>query len=848
MPEEKALSRLQAKEDDSIPTDFESEEDQEIPDQPSHDDRACEMEMNISGKKSLLKFRCKVEDAILGNYIFGAKGNSRIKGNLNDNKDITLWGVPLLPSKGHEGTNIILMKFLKAKDYKVSDAFAMLSKMMKWRRDFKVDGILDEKLCPELENVWRINGVDKEGRPLCYLSFRDFPDKEMKKKLLRADGKLEEFLRWRIQCIEKGIQMLNFNPGGTNCIVQISDFKNAPRQSIKELRWFCKKMINLLHDYYPGIMYKDLFINVPLWFFAMNALNLRQITARSKNKFIFIKSAKVTKTLLKYINPENLLAEYGGLKRENDLEFSTLDKVLELNVRANTVEHIQIPVNEAERTVTWDVIIVGSEVTYKEEFVPIDDCSYKVLLQKEKKMGKGVRNSFYIREPGNIVITIGNGTFKKKKQQQQQDGQCQIQRLNPQEPRDQIQAEAGVTEFWNHNDKQFQCAGVAMLRHTIQPRGFLLPSYTNAPLLAYVVRGRGFFGLMIPGCPETFQSSQTQLDRRLRFQDRHQKIGHLREGDIIAFSAGTAHWVYNEGDQELVLVVLQDTTNNINQLDTNPRRFFIAGNPRGYQQQQQQQGQQGQQGEQQWQYWGNIFRGFEVETLSDAFNVNQETAKKLQCEDDQRGHIIKVDEGLKVLRPPITQGQQQEQEYGGQQGYNGLEETICTARVRLNIDNPSRADFYNPQAGRFTTINSYKLPILGFLKLSAERGVLRRNAIFTPHWKVNSHGVIYVTNGEARVQIVDHRGENVLDEQLREGQIVVVPMNYAIVKQAGNQGFEWVGFNTNDKAMINTIVGRTSTFRGLPTSVIANALQISEDQAQQLKFNRQETLIFRGKD
>lgn len=59
--------------------------------------------------------------------------------------------------------------------------------------------------------------------------------------------------------------------------------------------------------------------------------------------------------------------------------------------------------------------IVGNEVTYKAEFIPVDDCSYSVLLEKEKKMGKSVRNSFYIREPGNIVITIGNGTFKRRK-------------------------------------------------------------------------------------------------------------------------------------------------------------------------------------------------------------------------------------------------------------------------------------------------------------------------------------------------------------------------------------------------------------------------------------------------
>lgn len=59
--------------------------------------------------------------------------------------------------------------------------------------------------------------------------------------------------------------------------------------------------------------------------------------------------------------------------------------------------------------------MVGFEVTYKEEFVPDDDCSYKILIQ-ERKMGESIRNSFYIREPGKIVISIGNvSSYTKKK-------------------------------------------------------------------------------------------------------------------------------------------------------------------------------------------------------------------------------------------------------------------------------------------------------------------------------------------------------------------------------------------------------------------------------------------------
>ncbi|CAI9107634.1 OLC1v1007035C1 [Oldenlandia corymbosa var. corymbosa] len=420
MPEEERVPSMAiAGGDSSISlNDSESEHETSEPGLPSPDGQETReptrKETKISSQKSLLEFRCKVEDAILGNYIYGGiRGNAaRKKENL---QEITLWGVPLLPSKGHPGTDVVLMKFLKAKDYKVPDAFSLLCKMMKWRKDFKVDGILNEKMCPEFGNMWRINGADKEGRPLCYLSFRDLQNKELKRKLFRADGKLEEFLRWRIQCIEKAIRELDFGPGGATCFFQVTDFKNSPVQSMGELRWICRKMLNLFRDNYPGILHKNVIANVPLWNIAVNAINLRQITAKSKNKLIFVRSAKVTKTLLKYVNPENLLAQFGGLKRENDLEFSALDKVIESNVRANTVDQIKIPANEVERTVTWDVAIVGNEVTYQAEFIPLDDCSYTVLLEKEKRIGKAVRNSFYIREPGNIVITIGNGTFKRRK-------------------------------------------------------------------------------------------------------------------------------------------------------------------------------------------------------------------------------------------------------------------------------------------------------------------------------------------------------------------------------------------------------------------------------------------------
>ncbi|KAI8574401.1 hypothetical protein RHMOL_Rhmol01G0350600 [Rhododendron molle] len=356
------------------------------------------------------------------------------------------------------------------------------------------------------------------------------------------------------------------------------------------------------------------------------------------------------------------------------------------------------------------------------------------------------------------------------------------------------------------------------------------------------------------GCPETFQSSQQSEGggRREgageRFRDQHQKIRHFREGDVIAIPAGVAHWCYNDGDSELVVVTVEDLGNNQNQLDNNPRKFFLAGNP-----QQQGQGQQQQQREfhhregREEHNFGNVFGGFDTEVLAEAFGVDRETARKLQGQDDNRGHIIRVEGDLQVLRPPRSREEQEQQERGSEYRANGLEETFCSARLHENINDPSRADIFNPRAGRLTTVNGFNLPILNFLRLSAERGVLYRNAMMAPLWKINAHALLYATRGEAQVQIVDHRGQSVFNDRIREGQLVVIPQNYVVTKQAGNEGFEWVAFKTHENAMFSTLAGRTSALRAMPVDVLANAYQISRDEARRLKFSREETVLMESR-
>ncbi|KAL5725511.1 hypothetical protein ACHQM5_008648 [Ranunculus cassubicifolius] len=451
-------------------------------------------------------------------------------------------------------------------------------------------------------------------------------------------------------------------------------------------------------------------------------------------------------------------------------------------------------------------------------------------------------------------LVLFNGSQARQQQSQRQQ-QCQVQNIDALEPTRRIQSEAGVTEYWDENNEQLDCAGVSVTRHVIQPRGLLLPHFHNTPKLTYIIQ-------------ETFQQqssqqqsqserereSEQQGEREQQGRDQHQKVRQVRQGDIVAVPVGVPNWFYNDGETPLIMVTLLDTSNNENQLDQNQRAFYLGGNPqqqrqegslsphRGSQQQQQRQQHQEQQS-------NNIFNGFDEQMLAEAFGVSTETARKLRGENDRRGNIVRVENELQVIRPPRRQEEQrqqgQEQEQERQMSPpNGLEESLCNIKLRTNIDNPSRADVYNPRAGRITRVNSRKLSILRLFQLNVERGVLYRNALVAPHWNLNSHSVIYVTRGNARVQIVGNYQQPIYDGQLRQGQLLVVPQNFVVVKRAGDQGFEWIAFKTNDQAMTSPVAGRNSVIRALPEEILMNAFRISSEQARRLKFNRQEVELF----
>ncbi|KAG2713422.1 hypothetical protein I3760_04G176200 [Carya illinoinensis] len=328
-------------------------------------------------------------------------------------EEVSIWGIPLLAD---ERSDVILLKFLRARDFKVKDAFSMIKNTVRWRKEFGIDKLLEEDLGSDLEKVVFMHGFDKEGHPVCYNVYGEFQSKELYQKTFSDEEKRQRFLRWRIQFLERSIRKLDFTPGGICTIVQVNDLKNSPGPGKWELRHATKQALQLLQDNYPEFVAKQVFINVPWWYLAVNRMISPFLTQRTKSKFVFAGPSKSVGTLSRYIAPEQVPIKYGGLSKDG--EFGTTDAANEITIRPAAKHTVEFPVTES-CLLSWEVRVVGWEVRYGAEFVPSAEESYTVIIQKARKVASSeepvVCNSFKISEPGKVVLTIDNPTSKKKK-------------------------------------------------------------------------------------------------------------------------------------------------------------------------------------------------------------------------------------------------------------------------------------------------------------------------------------------------------------------------------------------------------------------------------------------------
>ncbi|OBZ66750.1 Phosphatidylinositol transfer protein SFH5 [Grifola frondosa] len=222
---------------------------------------------------------------------------------------ITLWGVQIDPAGRNDArASVILMKFLRARNLSVKEAHEMLVATLRWRDEWKIDEIMKEQFSEEVfGKLGRICGKDHEGRPVAYNLYG--ANKDMK----AVFGDVKLFLRWRIQFMEKSIELLDFQ--NVDQMVQIHDYEGVSlTQRDANQKAAAQEASSIFQNHYPELLSRKFFINVPMLLTWIFWLFKPLISAKTLAKMSVVGNGPETigAALLPVIDASELPRRYGG--------------------------------------------------------------------------------------------------------------------------------------------------------------------------------------------------------------------------------------------------------------------------------------------------------------------------------------------------------------------------------------------------------------------------------------------------------------------------------------------------------------------------------------------------------
>jgi len=197
-----------------------------------------------------------------------------------------------------EEDDLMIRRFLRARDQDIERASNLFLKYLSWRRTFVPNGsISTSEITNELaHNKLFMQGVDKKGRPIvvCFGG-------------RHKQNNLEEFKRFVVYSLDKICSRM---PSGQEKFVCIGDLKGWGYSS-SDIRGYLAAL-SILQDCYPERLGKLIIVHVPYIFMTAWKVVYPFIDSNTKKKIIFVENKKLRSTLLSDIDENQLPDTYGG--------------------------------------------------------------------------------------------------------------------------------------------------------------------------------------------------------------------------------------------------------------------------------------------------------------------------------------------------------------------------------------------------------------------------------------------------------------------------------------------------------------------------------------------------------
>ncbi|KAL7135232.1 hypothetical protein ABFS83_11G079600 [Erythranthe nasuta] len=208
---------------------------------------------------------------------------------------------PLLLSQDPSAKDVddlMMRRFLRARDLDVEKASAMLLKYLKWKKEFVPNGFISPDEIPNdlAHNKLFMQGYDKTGRPIVLV----FAERH-------KPTTVDEFKRFVTFTLDKICARM---PSGHEKFTAIADLQGWGYVN-SDIRGYLAAL-SIMQDCYPERLGKLFIVHVPYIFMTAWKMVYPFIDKNTKKKIVFVDDKKLQSALLEDIDETQLPDTFGG--------------------------------------------------------------------------------------------------------------------------------------------------------------------------------------------------------------------------------------------------------------------------------------------------------------------------------------------------------------------------------------------------------------------------------------------------------------------------------------------------------------------------------------------------------
>eukprot|EP00002_Diphylleia_rotans_P041193 TRINITY_DN9960_c0_g1_i1.p1 TRINITY_DN9960_c0_g1~~TRINITY_DN9960_c0_g1_i1.p1 ORF type:complete len:250 (-),score=58.51 TRINITY_DN9960_c0_g1_i1:6-755(-) len=199
------------------------------------------------------------------------------------------------------------LRYLRARQYNVDKAEAMLRETLKWREEYKPHLITVEDIFVEINNPGKmyVNGKDKLGRPVVYMKPRYDNSHEKEPKV-----------KYMVYLMEQCCRMMDAK-SGVEKLVWFVDHRDAPVMVGPAKMSIALEILHVVQNHYPERLGVAYHIDPPFLLNAFFKVLHPFMDEVTKKKSVFVSGSigpgsSKEKAFSEYFTPDLYETEYGG--------------------------------------------------------------------------------------------------------------------------------------------------------------------------------------------------------------------------------------------------------------------------------------------------------------------------------------------------------------------------------------------------------------------------------------------------------------------------------------------------------------------------------------------------------